>query len=577
MARVPLQGLAQHVERRIGVAQRSREGAGEVVAHDPVVGIDQQGAAHPVLGPLGLAQGRQALDPGLHGRAVAAILGDRLLGPFQGDPGDPPSFLRIAQGGVATDEHKGRFVVGLDERGLFVVAGGILQAAQAVVDGRGAHVHLVGLGIEPQSDGDLSLRLRVPARLRQSHRLQRPGLGQIGVEGQSPVQGGLAAIAGPPMHAVKGVLRRCHQSPGLGVTGIEVHGPAGEALDRLQVPRIAVVAGQSVRARHQIEVVGIDIVRAALLDRRLLLRQQFQLQRFDDGLADLVLQGEDVVELAVVALGPQMAAGGPVNQLSGDPHPAAGFAHAAFQDVADAQLPGQLAHIEGLALELEGGVAGDDEQGRDLGEVGDDVLADPVAEILLLGIAAHVGERQNADGELADGRLGHARSWRLAAHQFCDAGDHLLPVVGGEITAPAGQIRTLDTVERPGELGAVDRQLDELVIGASGVRLRLHPLRSDRLGRPDDDHGLGRLQPFLDHLGIGPVGGQFVIAPDVVAQPTQSLGDRLGLRRRRAGVGDEDVGHSHATPPLAAVLTLSTAIGERQGKGRSLTRGRIGG
>ncbi len=37
---------------------------------------------------------------------------------------------------------------------------------------------------------------------------------------------------------------------------------------------------------------------------------------------------------------------------------------------------------------------GDHEQAENLGKLGDDVLCDPVAEILLLGIATHVLEGQ---------------------------------------------------------------------------------------------------------------------------------------------------------------------------------------
>ena len=58
----------------------------------------------------------------------------------------------------------------------------------------------------------------------------------------------------------------------------------------------------------------------------------------DDRLGDLVLDRENVVEVAVVALGPHVVAGRAVDQLGGDPHPAAGLADAAFEHVADAEL-----------------------------------------------------------------------------------------------------------------------------------------------------------------------------------------------------------------------------------------------
>ena len=128
------------------------------------------------------------------------------------------------------------------------------------------------------------------------------------------------------------------QRPGVGIIRIDLHGPAADAHDALFAPQIAVIAGDPILPRHQIEVVGLGVVRAALLDRLLLFRQQLELQRRDDRLRDLVLHGEDVGEVAVVALGPDVAAACAVDQLGGDPHPVPGLAHAAFQHVADAEL-----------------------------------------------------------------------------------------------------------------------------------------------------------------------------------------------------------------------------------------------
>ena len=118
----------------------------------------------------------------------------------------------------------------------------------------------------------------------------------------------------------------------------------------------------------------------------------------DDGLGDLVLHGEHVGEVAVVALGPEMAAGGDVVELRGDAHAVAALADAAFEHVAHAELVGDLLQVNGLALVDERGVARDHEEPAQLRQRGDDVLADAVGEILLLRIAAHVGEGQHRDG-----------------------------------------------------------------------------------------------------------------------------------------------------------------------------------
>ena len=58
----------------------------------------------------------------------------------------------------------------------------------------------------------------------------------------------------------------------------------------------------------EIVVVGLDVLRRRRLDRLLLLRQQPDLQLLDDRLGDLVLDREDVGQVAVVAVGPEMRA-----------------------------------------------------------------------------------------------------------------------------------------------------------------------------------------------------------------------------------------------------------------------------
>ena len=68
-------------------------------------------------------------------------------------------------------------------------------------------------------------------------------------------------------------------------------------------------------AAPQIMRVGLDVFGRRLLDGFLLLRQELHLELFDDGLGDLVLNRENVGKVAVVAVGPQMAAVGSFDQL----------------------------------------------------------------------------------------------------------------------------------------------------------------------------------------------------------------------------------------------------------------------
>ena len=84
-------------------------------------------------------------------------------------------------------------------------------------------------------------------------------------------------------------------------------------------------------------VIGLQVVRVFAHDVPLLLQRELQLQRRHDLLHDLILQRKDVLQRAVIALGPQVIAGRGIDQLRGDPHLLARFLHTAFQHVPYAQ------------------------------------------------------------------------------------------------------------------------------------------------------------------------------------------------------------------------------------------------
>src|ERR1700682_3019131 len=92
-----------------------------------------------------------------------------------------------------------------------------------------------------------------------------------------------------------------------------------------------------------------------------------------------------------------MRAGGRVNQLAGDPHPVPGFAHRAFQNIADAKLDPDLLYIDGLPFVGEARIAGDHEEPADAGERGDDLLDHAIGEIFLLPVVAEIGEGEYDD------------------------------------------------------------------------------------------------------------------------------------------------------------------------------------
>src|SRR5262245_61096694 len=106
----------------------------------------------------------------------------------------------------------------------------------------------------------------------------------------------------------------------------------------------------SLLERTQIEVVSIKALSwftSCPLD---LGRPELRFDRADNAARHPVLQLEDIVQCAVEAIGPDVRAGGRVDQLAGDAHAVAGFAHAAFEHIAHAKFPRHLLYVDGAAL-----------------------------------------------------------------------------------------------------------------------------------------------------------------------------------------------------------------------------------
>src|SRR5262249_44853842 len=113
-------------------------------------------------------------------------------------------------------------------------------------------------------------------------------------------------------------------------------------------------------------------------------------QRADDFSRDLVLEGEDVSEIAVISACPDVRAGQGIDQLDRDADSLVDLPHTALDHVAHPQLPSHLGDAYRTALVDEGRVARDDRQSVNLREVRDQVLGQSVGEVLLLGIGAQV-------------------------------------------------------------------------------------------------------------------------------------------------------------------------------------------
>ena len=119
-----------------------------------------------------------------------------------------------------------------------------------------------------------------------------------------------------------------------------------------------------------------------------------------EGLEDLVKAGRlvsgSVVDLARTPVGVAVRA----DQLYGDADTITRLSYASLKDVFDTEFARDLLHLHSLALVHEGRVARDHEQVVEARQLRNDVLGEAVREKLLLGISAHVDERQHRDRRL---------------------------------------------------------------------------------------------------------------------------------------------------------------------------------
>ena len=105
-------------------------------------------------------------------------------------------------------------------------------------------------------------------------------------------------------------------------------------------------------------------------------------ERGGDSLRDIVLHREQVFDRPVVALGPDVAAGGGFDELGGHANPLADRLDAALKNIFHAEVATDLADVDRLALIDRGGIASDDEKVLGVGEIGNDVFGDPICEPL---------------------------------------------------------------------------------------------------------------------------------------------------------------------------------------------------
>ncbi|MNE31896.1 hypothetical protein D3C80_1254860 [compost metagenome] len=194
----------------------------------------------------------------------------------------------------------------------------------------------------------------------------------------------------------------CRHAIGRGEFRVTLDGPV-EQRQRLGDGFTGAVV--QLRRAAQVVVVGAQVGRGLALGPFDFGALQLRRDGTHHAFSHLVLQFEQVVELAFETFGPQVLAGTGFDQLAGNAHALAGLAHAAFEHVAHAKGLADPLHIDTLALEGKAGVAGDHEQPADARQRGDDVLDHAIGEIVLVRVTAQVLERQHGNrGFFREGR-----------------------------------------------------------------------------------------------------------------------------------------------------------------------------
>src|SRR4029079_2118438 len=111
-------------------------------------------------------------------------------------------------------------------------------------------------------------------------------------------------------------------------------------------------SAEGVPAFH-VQLVRLDLNRTCRRALRGLAVVERELELRRNGARDLVLHGEHVHELAIVALGPEVIAVAPRDELCRDAKATAGFSHTPLEHGGDVQLLADDTQVFALALERE--------------------------------------------------------------------------------------------------------------------------------------------------------------------------------------------------------------------------------
>jgi hypothetical protein len=140
------------------------------------------------------------------------------------------------------------------------------------------------------------------------------------------------------------------------------------------------------RPHHQSP--GVEAFGRAMGEPAMLGGVETRFDRASHAFGNLILQSEEVGNLDVVALGPDLELGRGVHQLSGDPSALSGAPHRALQNIAHSEIDPDLLNADGLSLVGEGRIASADEEAAHARKPRNNIFGEPVGEEFLLNVAA---------------------------------------------------------------------------------------------------------------------------------------------------------------------------------------------
>jgi len=152
----------------------------------------------------------------------------------------------------------------------------------------------------------------------------------------------------------------------------------------------------------QITLVCRQALGRARFDRVTIDGPELHAKRGDDRARDFVLHGEDVGHLTVERVRPEVEARGGVDELRCHPEPSADVAHTTAQHRGDVKSSSDFADVTARAAKRERARTRRNLEPFQLRQRVDQLLAQSITQVIVLGVAAHVDERQHGNRRVQD-------------------------------------------------------------------------------------------------------------------------------------------------------------------------------